>query len=106
MAHPRGVQESNDFNAKERLTGNFRGTQFCGVPSLLANRIDPPPIHNEKAPVSAATDTRAETVSGQASGQGLDTLTRWQMQFVIMAHGIRPDLAAVVASLAFGRACA
>ena len=59
MAHPRGKAQSNEINAKRRLTGTLSLTKFCGAPSALANPNLPPGL-KINAPAKAATDARAD----------------------------------------------
>lgn len=59
-----------------------------------------------KAPATAGTRAEAVTTSLAANGVAFDNLAFWQTQFVIVAHGIRPEIAAMMAALAFGRGSA
>ena len=88
------------------LTDQNGGKETCGVQGEVANHIDPPPKPQEKAPATAGTRAEAVTTSLAANGVALDSLAYWQTQFVIIAHGVRPEIAAMMAALAFGRACA
>lgn len=80
----------------------FGATNLCGVPDNLANLSEP--LVEEKAPASAGIRAEAETKSFAASGDELDSLNRFRMQFVIAAASVRPELASMVAALVFGRA--
>lgn len=72
MAHPRGKTQSNEINAKRRLTGTLSLTKFCGVASAMANRSGAPPGAETNAPAKAATDARANH-SIAADWSGNDT---------------------------------
>lgn len=60
MAHPTGVQLSNDNRRKEGLTGAFPATEIRREHFPMANRSGAPPGEERKAPASAGTDARAD----------------------------------------------
>ncbi len=59
VAHPRGVQQDNEINGKQRLTGTLTLTGIRHAQTPMANRSAGPPGLELEAPASAGTDARA-----------------------------------------------
>jgi hypothetical protein len=59
MAHPTGVQHSNNINGQRRLTGTLAATENRHVAFLMANLSGAPPGAKIKAPATAGTNARA-----------------------------------------------
>jgi hypothetical protein len=59
LAHPTGVQHSNNIHAERRLTGTLSVTGNRHVQSRMANFSGAPPDPEMKAPAKAGTNARA-----------------------------------------------